>query len=309
MSTLAQRYIYEVTKRIPESQRKDVTMELETMIEDLVLSRAEEDKEVATKLVLKELGNPVLLASKYTNSKQYLIGPKWFEIYKIVLFSILKYALPIILIVLFIAGLVETDKNIIANAFGIIGDTIGIGIGITFWVTVVFAALERSNVEFKEFDTEWNPESLPEIPDTRQVSLVDSYLEIGTSLFSIAFLVYFSTLSIFNHEEWRPIGTAIALIFGATLVHNLFMLKAGRWTTGLVVAQVVMSIALIITAVVFVSTKDLVDSELIKTLTDNGIEDAKKAVSFVIYAIGLSVVLVSMWEIFDAVRKNLELRK
>src|SRR5690349_12729581 len=95
MKDLIERYVYAVTRNLPENQRDDVSKELNATIEDMVADRMKKSTKSRNKVirdVLNELGRPEKLAENYTNSKNYLIGPEWFFQYKKVLFIVLKIA-------------------------------------------------------------------------------------------------------------------------------------------------------------------------------------------------------------------------
>lgn len=85
---LVERYIYAVTKKMSPQQKKDVSDELRTLIEDMLDERCGDvlptNKDIT--IVLTELGTPRDLYEKYdTNSKKCLIGAPHYTTYKLVL--------------------------------------------------------------------------------------------------------------------------------------------------------------------------------------------------------------------------------
>ncbi len=84
-------YIQEVTRRLPEKSREDIGLELESTIYDML---PEDYDEEDVKEALLSLGNPAILASKYSEKPMHLIGPKYFDVYT----SFLKLILPISII-------------------------------------------------------------------------------------------------------------------------------------------------------------------------------------------------------------------
>src|SRR5659263_187062 len=83
---LIERYIYAVTRHLPEKQREDIAKELRGLIEDMLSQRAEAHaSDTDIEAVLIELGEPSALASKYSGKPRYLIGPEIFETYIMVL--------------------------------------------------------------------------------------------------------------------------------------------------------------------------------------------------------------------------------
>src|SRR5699024_7348979 len=81
------RYVYAVTKRLPETQRKDVADELHGLIEDMLNEHAETGNvgEESVREVLLELGPPRSLAQKYRGGKRFVIGPELYDLYMLVL--------------------------------------------------------------------------------------------------------------------------------------------------------------------------------------------------------------------------------
>src|SRR5699024_7988244 len=91
---MIERYVYGVTKRLPETQREDIGVELRGLIEDMLDERVQ-DKDVAekdVKEVLLELGHPRSMARKYRGDQKYLIGPELYDLFmlvsKIILISV-----------------------------------------------------------------------------------------------------------------------------------------------------------------------------------------------------------------------------
>ena len=66
---LVNRYVYEVTKRIPKEQRNEIEMELRELIEDMAEGAPLEE-------VFVKLGDPAVFARKYREDKNYVISPE-----------------------------------------------------------------------------------------------------------------------------------------------------------------------------------------------------------------------------------------
>ena len=71
---LVNRYVYEVTKRIPKEQRNEIEMELRELIEDMAEGAPLEE-------VFVKLGDPAVFARKYREDKNYVISPEYFDNY------------------------------------------------------------------------------------------------------------------------------------------------------------------------------------------------------------------------------------
>src|SRR5450756_2942242 len=82
------RYISAIGDRLPAKQRKDIETELRSLILDALEGRTgkatdfSEEDELA---VLREFGRPEVVAQRYAPSPRYLIGPRLYPIYLIVL--------------------------------------------------------------------------------------------------------------------------------------------------------------------------------------------------------------------------------
>ena len=76
------RYIYAVTRELPEKSRKEIANELKELIDDMLggMNQAMSAEEKIEQ-VLRELGNPKELANRYRGKSRYLIGPKYFDKY------------------------------------------------------------------------------------------------------------------------------------------------------------------------------------------------------------------------------------
>ncbi len=89
-----ERYVYAVTRKLPEKQRKDIEQELRGLIEDMLADRTGEGSpgEADIETVLTELGDPALLADSFRMGKKHLIGPDnyntYFFVVKIVLAAV-----------------------------------------------------------------------------------------------------------------------------------------------------------------------------------------------------------------------------
>ena len=103
---LIKRYIYAVTKHLPENKRQDVGRELESLIEETLAERSQDGQaaDSDTKAVLLELGRPAELAAKYDpHAKDALIGQPHFSVY----LRVLKIVLLAVTLGMAIASLLE----------------------------------------------------------------------------------------------------------------------------------------------------------------------------------------------------------
>ena len=102
-SSLTERYVYAVTRRLPEDQRTEVGEELRGTIADridaLAADRPDADRTANERLALDELGDPDRLAAGYTGHRLHLIGPELYPAWKRLLQLVLAVAVPSVALV------------------------------------------------------------------------------------------------------------------------------------------------------------------------------------------------------------------
>ncbi len=187
---LIKRYIYAVTKHLPENKRQDVGQELESLIEDTLAERSQggQAADADTKAVLMELGRPAELATKYDpHAKDALIGQPHFSVY----LRILKIVLLAVTLGMAIASLLEGITGFEGNVFQFFASVLGNIwqglLGAFAWVTVIFAILYQKDVKL-DYDID-DLEDLPVVPEKRQeIKLGDT---IASFIFTILFLILF----------------------------------------------------------------------------------------------------------------------
>ncbi|MFT8321831.1 MAG: hypothetical protein ABF649_13070 [Bacillus sp. (in: firmicutes)] len=249
-------YIHEVIRRLPEKQREDIALELHSTIQDML---PDEYSEEEVKAVLSQLGNPAVLASGYQDRPMYLIGPRYFDIY----INLIKMILPIAVAISFISmladnlisynaekGLVNAILLVVLHGIGTIFST---GIQVFFWITVVFAILERTDhakseqpltASFKE----WSPDDLKKLSDFPKGKKISKIEVFGGLLWTAIWAtVYYNAgnllgvyekksgvlefvMPVFNlevlHAYWMIIGMVIVL----EIAIAFYKMITGKWT-------------------------------------------------------------------------------
>lgn len=194
---LIERYIYAVTKRLPAKNREDVSKELRSLIDDMLMERCGEETptDKDTRVVLTELGTPNELSAKYDeDADKSLIAQPYYSTYKFVM----KIVLAGVVIGLTIAHLILLilEPQSLGADFASIAANIGVGIGTLSGellssvlqcfaiVTIVFAVLQRKGVNL---DAEFNLNDLPPVPKkSQQISVWEP---VGGIVLSIVFVV------------------------------------------------------------------------------------------------------------------------
>ncbi len=249
-------YIDEVTRRLPEKSRKDIALELRSTIEDML---PDEYSEEEIKQALSQLGNPAVLASGYRDQPMHLIGPRYFDMYVNLLKLIVPIAAIVSLISLMAQNFIDYNGNdtllmIIINSMGIgIWGIISTSIQVFFWLTLVFAIIERVDYGKNQSPLttslkEWTPEDLKDItyiPRKKAISKV----EVFGGLFWTAIwaTVYFNAAHLagvyekgenglefviptFNQEVLQSYWPFVVLVIGLEIAVALYKWFASQWT-------------------------------------------------------------------------------
>lgn len=274
---LIERYIYQVVRRLPKSQRDEVGLELQELISDM----AEEEGSVEATLI--KLGDPAEFAKKYMDQSRHLIGPAYYDTYLMVL----KIALLCSLIAVFVVSLVEGIAGrdlwnsgvdfgevvlaIISGLSEAFSNTINTGIGVFGIVTLVFAIMERQQVDFdgkkgKKWSVSdlsdhdsgkkavWTPQSLSPVPHSKAM------IKRSESIVSIVFTVIFcvllifaprffgiivvdgdivQTVPIFNLDQWNSILPVFMISLLAGLADDILRLLVGRYNLRVMFSNIV----------------------------------------------------------------------
>ncbi len=286
---ILKRYLYEIGRQLPEKQRDDILKELESSLMDTFEREKsfcekndnkecnfyESDEDIMTGII-KDFGCPKCVAAEYTTNN-YLIGPRYYETYKLVL-RIVITVMVIITTVSFCMGfflsestkdLVEPISNLIAGLLSSIVSSIGI-------VTIIFYLIDRKvpdnfdpNKE-KDFD----PKKLPPVPTSRETIKYSSIIVDMVACIVFLFLLNIQPdkLNIYfmqdNIKSWsaiplfNPSSLAFYLPFWnvllvSSLVNKLVILLKGRNTFASDIVNIVLSIASVIAIGALIYDKSL----------------------------------------------------
>jgi len=234
---LINRYIYAVTRRLPDTKRGDIEKELLSIIDDMLeQNQGPEPREKKIIKVLQELGDPDILADNYREAKRYLIGPQLFNKYLMVL----KIVLGAVFIGLSIATLVSSifQEQNIAQITGTYIGSVFAGLMQAFaWVTLGFAIAEQRGVKLTEADSEgneWSIADLPQIP-VKQAAIPRSE-SIAAIIFSTLFLILFwSAVHLIGIGSFtEEAGLVIVPIFNLDLIETMRWLVVASFIVGIV---------------------------------------------------------------------------
>src|SRR5699024_3772990 len=157
---LPERYIAATVKYLSPELQADVRPELHASIADAVEAQAAQGEgyETAERNVLTELSDPAVLAASYSDRTLQLIGPRYYLSWWCLLKRLLLIVPAAVLgVVAFAQVLAGGDLGDIIG--GSIGAAVTAGLHVCFWVTLVFAILERSDADT---GITWDVDQLPE---------------------------------------------------------------------------------------------------------------------------------------------------
>ena len=317
---LLDRYLLAVKRELTGKQREDIVAEIESYLLDLLEERfpkTEEFTESQIKEILQEMGAPRKVAAQYS-SQRYLIGPRLFPVY----FLVLKIVVAAVVGALTLSTIINS----------VIGETINIWLTVleyfgTIWsgalsaggsITLIFALIERfgEGKEIKEIDElqEIKLHDLPELPaEEKEPGKIGLSIEIALGIIGIAFFTYVNSTGGFapyilnpqaemkmvrlftdNFLQYVPLILALA---GLDLARNITLLVLGYhsaltnwWHICTQSAQVVMmafmlkSLPLItLDAFLSIGVVDL-DFALLESLANTGI-----AIAMAVGMVGTSI--------------------
>jgi hypothetical protein len=270
---LIDKYIAEVGKHLPRKNRADIEAEIRSTLEDMLDERkqAKGQADEATVLeLLKEYGSPREVAATY-KTHQYLIGPRLFPIFEMILRIVFAVVAGTSLIGLGV-GLTKTGLTgpaFISTIGQWFGGLISGLIGAFGNIVLIFAIIERTQAanKFEKEFKEWDPKVLKSEADPDQIDMPD---HIVTIIFTVLGLIVFNLYPNVFSIRFASDGTWVTLpILTATffrflpwinmmglvqIVFHGFMLRQKDWTSITRSVGIVMDIAGMILALVILRT-------------------------------------------------------
>jgi len=274
---LIARYVHAVISKLPAEQREEIEKELHGLIEDMLEERTGHDSGSADtadiEAVLLELGPPSELAAKYSGRRRYLIGPELFDSYVRVL-KIVGMAIILAMSVVLIIDMLQPGSNPATAFNGIVGRWIGTIIEAVVqgfvWVTIIFAVLEYKGVKDAAVlasgkKAAWQPSDLPPIPNSElQIKRSDPIVSIILTVLFSAILISspewiavhishsdkYYNVPLFNVEILKAYAPLIWGSAALIILKEILRLVTGKWSKGLLVFNIVISVLVFIAALV-----------------------------------------------------------
>lgn len=320
-------YVHEVTRRLPEKNREDIALELQSTIQDMLPDNPTEEE---IKVVLSKLGDPAKLAGQYRDGPRYLIGPALYEHY----LTILKMTFPIVLAVVLITQVLTNLLNynggatiiemILSLSFSIVGAAFNVGVHTLFWITIVFIVLDRSGAVKETFPQStigrpWSPEDLKHlssIPKKKAIS--KSYVLFSLIWTAVWAGVYFNAVNIiavyerdassrlnyvtpvFNEETLLSLWPFVCLFIAIEIALAIYKWVLGQWTRRLAVINALYNAVFILLFIIIANSSDLFNSAFIDYQVQLFNTTANQVMNMVNWAVWTSIMIAIIISVIDA---------
>ncbi|MGE7837323.1 hypothetical protein [Viridibacillus arvi] len=326
---LIDKYIYEVTRRLSQKDRAAIALELKATIEEMLPSDFTEED---VKEALVKLGDPAVLAKNYQEKPRYLIGPLYYQSY----ISLLKMIVPIAMTIALISFVIdfafsyEGDEALIMVVLTLVGNGIGmmveVAIQVFFWLTLIFALLERFAKDPKEEILtglkKWTLDDLNKVQLNTKHKSISKYAFFGSLVWTAIWVsIYFNAdrlIGVYRNSEddlifkyptfnqqilndfWILI--VIIAIFGIALA--LYKRIQGQWTKKVVIFQTFYELISTAVFIIIITRPNIIEPEFTKYLLTYIDMQEDRFVLLLVLATIVIAVITSAFSIKDAVSRS-----
>ncbi len=324
---LIDKYVSEVSRRLWKKNRKDIEKELKSTLEDMLeekVGNREATEEDVVEL-LKEYGNPKKVASSYNNPDKFVIGPKVFDLYLMVLKIVLAVVFALTILGSGISLAFSETENVFLELLLIIPNILSAGIGAFGGVTIIFALIEHfSDEEIDIKDDEWEPKDLPEaVEDYDKVNVLSIITKIILIIFAlVVFNFYPDKIPIFyqsggdwvfasalNMEALSKFLPYWNILWIVSIVLSFIILIKGKWNLITKILDILLSVFSIIILAMMIKGPNIINLKELDLLNPQLAKDLSPVFSIlgnmtkVFFGILISVIL------FDIVKKSYKIIK
>ncbi|RIW28943.1 hypothetical protein D3H55_20475 [Bacillus salacetis] len=322
-------YIQEVTRRLPEKSRADIALELRSTIEDAL---PEDYSEQDVKEVLAKLGSPAALANGYRDQPMHLIGPRYFDVYV----SLLKMILPIAAVIAVISMAAEYfigysgDEAVINVVLTIMGkgiwNVIEVGIQVFFWLTIVFAIIERMDKEKEPLPlsaslTKWTPDDLKSIPYIPKKKAISKFDVFGSLLWTAIWAtLYFNAdhlagvyeggrdglefvIPALNQDILMGYWPIVIAIIALEAGFALYKLIKGQWTKQMAAANAAFELLSTLVFIIILLNPDLFNQDFLVYMSDLFSTSAKQMETWITSGVIIAFMASAALNVYEVFRK------
>ena len=306
-ASMTDRYVAAVLAGVPSDRRPEVEARLRDAIGRDVRARLADgqSEDEAERTVLTALGDPMRVSAGYSGRDLHLIGPAVYPDYIRLLRLLLVVVVPIVAIVVgAVTAMSGVDLwQVLVSG---VGTAFTVGVQVAFWVTVVFALIDRYGSRTRTATGMWDLDDLPE-PPSRGVSLGGTI----ASVVGLTLLAWFLIWQPGYQESFDPGGPSIPIldpaldafwipflvgVVVASIVLEIAVYLKGRWTVPLAAVNTVLSLAFAVPVVWLASTDQLLNPVFVSAVTVEGVASVVSAVPVLIAWL---IVVLSVIDIAD----------
>lgn len=297
---LVERYVHEILRHIPITQKDDIEKEVRSLIDDLLQEqvklrtgaaeispeRVSKPSEDDIRQVLTNLGDPAELAGKYRGSSKHVIGPMLYDTYWLVL----KIVLIAVGLGLILAKSIQVITDRQMGAWEIISSYLNIYqslLSAFAMVTLIFIGIEHFggedlSAELKTEKRAWKPDTLPNLPsDKLRIRRGDPVASIIFTLIFIAILNVFPQLFGFYQQTEEGINLIgflgqgfrtyliwINLVLLLGIVLEAIKIAYGRWTFFLILTGLAQNIMSLIVGLLVIRHPAFISPDFVLAVND-----------------------------------------
>lgn len=311
MTNLSERYVQAVLRAVPAAQRADLEREVRALVADAIeaktADRGSTDAD-AERAALTDLGDPTLLAARYTGRTAYLIGPGVYPEWRRIVSVLLPIIVPIVGAVVLTANLLDgstAGESIIAGgsaAFNVAVQTL-------FWFTLVFAIAERTTGAGAVAPRPWSPDSLPALEDSGRIGIAEVVAATAVNVILLVGLLWVQLrppitvdgepVPLFDPALWSfwlPWFIVLTLL---EIVFTIAVYVRGRWTYTYAIGNALLGAAFAIPGIYLLANGLLLNPVIVDAVTEAG-GTWLRATTVIV---GVSIAAIVAWDAIDAFRK------
>src|SRR6056297_1187144 len=274
---LIDKYVSEVSRRLWKKNRKDIEKELKSTLEDMLEEKVGEREATEEDVVelLKEFGRPKEIASSYNTPDKYLIGPKVFDMYTMVLKIVLAVVITLTILGSGVSLAFSQGDNIFVELLLIIPKIFSAAVGAFGGVTLIFALIEHfTDEEIDIKDEDWDPRDLPKaVEEYDRVNIMGLIFKIIIIIFALVLLNFYPDkipvfyqsggdwifVSALNMEALSRFLPYLNILWIASIILNFVILVQGKWDLKTKVGDILLSIFSIVILALMIAGPEIIN--------------------------------------------------
>lgn len=277
---ITNKYIYDVTRRLPSARRAEVDSELRITIDNMIEKKSSRLSYEDINEVLQSLGRPSDLANRYRDNKKFIIGPRLYDKY----FVILRIVMIAVGIGVIIANIISFINQPVPFSIGLLSIINGIfnNLILVFgYVTITFLVLEKIIHNEPKESAKWDIKSLPDLPiDNIKIKRIVPIIGLILSVFFLLAInsahellgVYFirggfQIVPIFNSEVFIRMVPILNIIVLIGVFKEFSRLFIGRYNPTLAVIIFVANIMIMIIVVLVFTNNNIWNDNFVNTVS------------------------------------------